>query len=302
MQFEFQIRMQQYVQTNKKLLNSLITPVLSTKVMYELSKTSMNLSTSTQSSMPSMIISRALSSSLIDSSSVEERKCIFIQDEDEEDDLVVEKENTNHIDDEVDEYMCENSTLSVSNDFYDDDDDVDQLGDESANLSLIETLSNGSSGYSTPQHEINTHKLPSPSICTTQNDFNSDLMKNSLKSTIRATSAAFADFLTGAKTKRRALDFSNFDLDEKRAFHILSERRRRYDLKNLFEDLRLSLPSLINKQKASKVTILKTAVDHLCEIKTNNEKLKLIFQRESIKQKNLIERLKNLEETNVNLS
>lgn len=301
MQFEFQIRMQQYVQTNKKLLNSLITPVLSTKVMYELSKTSMNLSTSTQSSMPSMIISRALSSSLIDSSSVEERKCIFIQDEDEEDDLVVEKENTNHIDDEVDEYMCENSTLSVSNDFYDDD-DVDQLGDESANLSLIETLSNGSSGYSTPQHEINTHKLPSPSICTTQNDFNSDLMKNSLKSTIRATSAAFADFLTGAKTKRRALDFSNFDLDEKRAFHILSERRRRYDLKNLFEDLRLSLPSLINKQKASKVTILKTAVDHLCEIKTNNEKLKLIFQRESIKQKNLIERLKNLEETNVNLS
>ena len=74
---------------------------------------------------------------------------------------------------------------------------------------------------------------------------------------------------------------------EKRAFHILSERQRRNDLKKLFETLRVNIPVLCDKQKASKLTILKAAVEHLAEVSNKKEKLCSVFDKEKQKHSKL---------------
>ena len=93
------------------------------------------------------------------------------------------------------------------------------------------------------------------------------------------------------------LGYSNENPAEKRAFHILSERQRRNDLKKLFETLRTNIPNLCDKQKASKLTILKAAVDHLMEVSNKKEKLNVIFDKEKQKNAILMQNLKNLQQS-----
>jgi hypothetical protein len=112
---------------------------------------------------------------------------------------------------------------------------------------------------------------------------------------IRAASAAFADILPCNGNKKRNVAYASFNENEKRTFHILSERQRRHDLKKLFENLRNNIPDLEQKQKASKLNILKTAVEHLAQIAHTNERLQRTFQRETLKQKQLMQYLRSLE-------
>ncbi|RNA29523.1 max isoform X3 [Brachionus plicatilis] len=106
---------------------------------------------------------------------------------------------------------------------------------------------------------------------------------------------------TSTSSKRNSrlnlLGYSNENPAEKRAFHILSERQRRNDLKKLFETLRTNIPNLCDKQKASKLTILKAAVDHLMEVSNKKEKLSVIFDKEKQKNAILIQNLKNLQQS-----
>lgn len=98
------------------------------------------------------------------------------------------------------------------------------------------------------------------------------------------------------------MGYSSDNPAEKRAFHILSERQRRNDLKKLFETLRTNIPTLCDKQKASKLTILKAAVDHLCEVSNKKEKLSSIYEKEKARHAQLIQHLKSLQNQQQNQS
>lgn len=73
------------------------------------------------------------------------------------------------------------------------------------------------------------------------------------------TTAAQNGKLHEVKKKSYRIDL----LPEKRKFHNNMERKRRVDLRNLFEELRELLPSLQNKKRAPKVQILNEA-ESLC--------------------------------------
>ena len=102
---------------------------------------------------------------------------------------------------------------------------------------------------------------------------------------------------SGSKRSNRlqSMGYSSDNPAEKRAFHILSERQRRNDLKKLFETLRTSIPTLSDKQKASKLTILKAAVEHLVESANKTEKQKAILEKEKLRQTQLMLNLKALQ-------
>lgn len=102
---------------------------------------------------------------------------------------------------------------------------------------------------------------------------------------------------TGTKRGHRLSSFV-YSADtpaEKRAFHILSERQRRNDLKKLFETLRTHIPALGDKQKASKLTILKAAVDHLYEVTIKNNRLVGTYDKEKARNEQLLAHLKHLQ-------
>ncbi len=105
--------------------------------------------------------------------------------------------------------------------------------------------------------------------------------------------------MTLAKQARNSrfnsMGYSSDNPAEKRAFHILSERQRRNDLKKLFETLRVNIPTLGDKQKASKLTILKAAVDHLCEVGNRRERLHSHFEKEKLRNAQLLQHLKSLQ-------
>ena len=103
---------------------------------------------------------------------------------------------------------------------------------------------------------------------------------------------------SGSKRSNRlqSMGYSSDNPAEKRAFHILSERQRRNDLKKLFETLRTSIPNLCDKQKASKLTILKAAVEHLVESSNKSEKQKSILEKEKQRQAQLMLTLKALQQ------
>ena len=92
-----------------------------------------------------------------------------------------------------------------------------------------------------------------------------------------------------------SMGYSSDNPAEKRAFHILSERQRRNDLKKLFETLRMNIPTLGDKQKASKLTILKAAVDHLVEVGNRRERLQSHFEKEKTRNAQLLQHLKGLQ-------
>lgn len=96
--------------------------------------------------------------------------------------------------------------------------------------------------------------------------------------------------------KYNSLGYSSDNPAEKRAFHILSERQRRNDLKKLFETLRMSIPALSDKQKASKLTILKAAVDHLLDASHKREKLQTCYEKEKQRHNQLVQHLRLLQQ------
>lgn len=105
---------------------------------------------------------------------------------------------------------------------------------------------------------------------------------------------------TGASSAKRGHRLSSFVYSsdtpaEKRAFHILSERQRRNDLKKLFETLRTHIPTLSDKQKASKLTILKAAVDHLVEVTIKSNRLASTYDKEKSRNEQLLAHLKSLQ-------
>ena len=112
------------------------------------------------------------------------------------------------------------------------------------------------------------------------------------------TSTASATSGSGSKRNSRlqTMGYSSDNPAEKRAFHILSERQRRNDLKKLFETLRTSIPVLCDKAKASKLTILKAAVEHLVETTNKSEKQKAILDKEKQRQAQLMLNLKLLQQ------
>jgi len=223
---------------------------------------------------------------------LETRKGLFIQDEEDDD-------NEND----------EDKLIGSANEYFDDS--------PSPNTSFFTFSSNNSSGYSTPTNNNNNNLTPTNTTSSSPQDIN--YLSNQLISsqiTIRAASAAFATLCPTPSslplplpsnnkhskselkqqqqqqtTKSKLISYSNFDRNEKREFHILSERRRRYDLKKLFETLRVNIPTLYDKQKASKVIILRTAVEHINETRKYNERLKRTLQTEVTRQNNLKEYL-----------
>jgi len=92
------------------------------------------------------------------------------------------------------------------------------------------------------------------------------------------------------------MGYSSDNPAEKRAFHILSERQRRNDLKKLFETLRTSIPVLCDKAKASKLTILKAAVEHLVETTNKSERQMAVLEKEKQRQAQLMHNLKMLQQ------
>jgi hypothetical protein len=99
-----------------------------------------------------------------------------------------------------------------------------------------------------------------------------------------------------------SMGYSSDNPAEKRAFHILSERQRRNDLKKLFETLRVNIPTLGDKQKASKLTILKAAVDHLVEVGNRRERLHTHFEKEKLRNAQLLQHLKSLQSDDSSMS
>ncbi|CAF0834139.1 unnamed protein product [Brachionus calyciflorus] len=192
----------------------------------------------------------------------------------------------------------------------DDDDDEDEISsgssdsdDFSSGLSFFPTGSNStlsplsmtsSSGCSTPTKSKNRNKV------TNDNNNINDKLNEKLKTKkIRKNKQNMLGQCSSMKRNNRlnSMGYSSENPAEKRAFHILSERQRRNDLKKLFETLRTNIPNLCDKQKASKLTILKAAVDHLIEVSNKKEKLNLIFDKEKQKNALLIQNLKNLQQS-----
>jgi hypothetical protein len=134
------------------------------------------------------------------------------------------------------------------------------------------------------------------SLCSEQINYsnnlnNSNSISNSSNGTVNCQSS-------GSPLKRNRSYTSGYSSDnpaEKRAFHILSERQRRNDLKKLFETLRTNVPNLSDKQKASKLTILKAAVDFLADVSAKQIKLSNAYEKEKQRHLQLIQNLKVLQ-------
>lgn len=205
---------------------------------------------------------------------------------------------------ELDDFMDDD----IDDDIDDDDDDIDDEDDDECSSSSSASspspnTSRNSSGYSTP---TKASKLKAELSDRHNNDtfdisnLNEKLSKKPKKMNSSSSSSLSSGSVTlGNQSKRNSrlssMGYSSDNPAEKRAFHILSERQRRNDLKKLFETLRTNIPTLCDKQKASKLTILKAAVDHLCEISNKKEKLSSVYDKEKARHAQLMQHLKNLQ-------
>lgn len=61
------------------------------------------------------------------------------------------------------------------------------------------------------------------------------------------------------------------DSQEKRDLHNNMERMRRIDLRNSFEELKVLVPSLANKDRAAKVVILREAASFCCDLSAESQ-------------------------------
>lgn len=77
----------------------------------------------------------------------------------------------------------------------------------------------------------------------------------------------------GALGRKRGSPRSDCDDPEKRHLHNSLERMRRVDLRNAFEELRVRVPDLQDREKAPKVEILKKASEHCREMMQREQSL-----------------------------
>uniref|UniRef100_A0A1B6EG84 BHLH domain-containing protein n=1 Tax=Clastoptera arizonana TaxID=38151 RepID=A0A1B6EG84_9HEMI len=77
-------------------------------------------------------------------------------------------------------------------------------------------------------------------------------------------------YKTNSGKKRSKFSDNEPDSKEKRDLHNNMERMRRVDLRNSFEELRVLVPSLIQKERAAKVVILKEAAGYCCDLGTQS--------------------------------
>jgi hypothetical protein len=134
------------------------------------------------------------------------------------------------------------------------------------------------------------------SLCSEQINYSNNL--NNSNSISNSSNGAVNCQSSSSPLKRNRSYTSGYSSDnpaEKRAFHILSERQRRNDLKKLFETLRTNVPNLSDKQKASKLTILKAAVDFLADVSAKQIKLSNAYEKEKQRHLQLIQNLKVLQ-------
>jgi hypothetical protein len=197
----------------------------------------------------------------------------------------------------------------------DDIDDLDDDDDEDSDDSTGAGDTDDDACSSTSCSSLNNSSTASPSSLTTTNtngSYSSCSTPSKGKHGKKALSGAAntaANASTGKKYKKNqsgnvkqarssrfnSMGYSSDNPAEKRAFHILSERQRRNDLKKLFETLRVNIPTLGDKQKASKLTILKAAVDHLCEVGNRRERLHSHYEKEKLRNTQLLQHLKSLQ-------
>ncbi|XP_002170328.3 myc proto-oncogene protein [Hydra vulgaris] len=79
-----------------------------------------------------------------------------------------------------------------------------------------------------------------------------------------------------------------------RTTHNVLERQRRNDLKIRFNILRDNIPELASNEKAPKIQILKKGLEHLNELKAQEQKLLVDLELEKQRRKILIRRLNDL--------
>lgn len=95
-----------------------------------------------------------------------------------------------------------------------------------------------------------------------------------------------------ARISSQSSQNSNDSDDEaRRASHNVLERKRRNDLKNSFDMLRVRIPELEENHRAPKVIILRKACEYIKSIQQKDLKLKDELHREQARQKKLLERL-----------
>ena len=192
----------------------------------------------------------------------------------------------------------------------DDDDDEDDDCSTSSSSSPSSLTSNTSSGCSTPTKAKKNNLMDFNGGKSNQQDnqnemsvndsgFDMDILNEKLSNKkIKKQKGQSSSGGSGSKRNNRlnTLGYASDNPAEKRAFHILSERQRRNDLKKLFETLRTNIPTLSDKQKASKLTILKAAVDHLAEVANKKDKLNTVFDKEKARNAQLLLHLKSLQQ------
>lgn len=96
-----------------------------------------------------------------------------------------------------------------------------------------------------------------------------------------------------SRTSSQCSHLSNNDSDEeaRRASHNVLERKRRNDLRNSFDMLRLQIPELEENARAPKVIILRKASEYIRSIQKKDIRIKDDLLKEQARQKKLLERL-----------
>ncbi|KAK7076474.1 hypothetical protein SK128_010182 [Halocaridina rubra] len=85
------------------------------------------------------------------------------------------------------------------------------------------------------------------------------------------------------------------DDPDKREMHNSLERMRRVDLRNAFNDLRVLIPDLVEKEKAPKVEILKKASVYCRQIQKQEQTLEALVEKEKKYKNSLLKRLHSLQ-------
>lgn len=113
-----------------------------------------------------------------------------------------------------------------------------------------------------------------------------------------STSSASSKKHRGKKSKhqrRNISDSDDADSQEKRNLHNDMERQRRIGLKNLFEELKSTIPNIADKERAPKVNILREATI-LCTRLTREAEHYQALKKHNAK---LLQKLKHLRTTSV---
>ena len=93
------------------------------------------------------------------------------------------------------------------------------------------------------------------------------------------------------RKRRSRLGLHECDEETRRASHNISERKRRNDLKSSFDILRMCIPDLENNVKASKILILREAVEYIKFLQSSEHKYNTDLLREETRYSKLKDKL-----------